>query len=282
VRIATALNRLLRLPGASVIDVSITHARSDHPHGPVATPATGSAPDAGRSAVICRSMVVALSAGATSISAPAAASSNASCDACAARRAGSISSPWRGRPDAHHTRDFENVVAWLAPSRPRPRSRSLLRVGWGTVGKIVTRVVADQLDERRLGGPVAIGCDEIRYRRGRRYLTSVVNHESGAIVWCAAGRNAATLQRFFDELGDRRESIRAVSIDMAGGYAKAIRDIISHADIYFGPFHVIRLAQRAGDQVRRDEWNAHELSHTRTGKWGAPIEMGVKVIAVGR
>jgi transposase len=149
------------------------------------------------------------------------------------------------RPDAHHTRDFENVVAWLAQHMAKTQITRLLRIGWSTVGRIVTCVVADQLDERRLSGLVAIGCDEISYRRGQRYLTSVVNHETGAIVWCAAGRNAATLQRFFDELGDRRDSIRAVSIDMAGGYAKAIADNIPEAEICFDPFHVVRLGQRA-------------------------------------
>ena len=33
------------------------------------------------------------------------------------------------------------------------------------------------------------------------------------------------------------------------------------------PFHVCRLASRATDQVRRDEWNAHDRSHTPTGRW---------------
>jgi transposase len=86
-------------------------------------------------------------------------------------------------------------------------------------------------------------------------------------VWCAPGRNAQTLQAFFDLLGERRGSIRAVSIDMSGGYEKAIRENVPDAEICFDPFHVVRLAQRAVDQVRRDEWNAHERSHTRTGKW---------------
>src|ERR1039458_10530948 len=82
------------------------------------------------------------------------------------------------------------------------------------------RVVNDHLDERRLDGLVAIGCDEISYRRGQRYLTSVVDHHAGAIVWCSPGRKAQTLQRFFTELGpERTKTIRAVSIDMSGGYA---------------------------------------------------------------
>jgi len=89
---------------------------------------------------------------------------------------------------------------------------------------------------------------------------------TGAIVWCSPGRNAQTLQAFFTELGERRHTIRAVSIDMSGGYAKAIGEN-TRAEICFGPFHVVRLAQRAVDQFRRDEWNAHERSHTKAGRW---------------
>jgi transposase len=143
----------------------------------------------------------------------------------------------------------------------------LLRIGWDTVGRIVERVVSDHLDHRRLVGLIAIGVDEISYRRGQRYLTSVADHSSGSIVWCAPGRNAATLQAFFDLLGERRHTIRAVSIDMAGGYQQAVRENLPDAEICFDPFHVVRLAQRAVDQVRRDEWNAHERSHTPEGKW---------------
>jgi transposase len=165
--------------------------------------------------------------------------------------------PW-ARTGAHHTRDFEDVVAWLAQQMAKIPITGLLRVGWDTVGNIAT----EHLDEDLRAGLVAIGVDEISYRRGQRYLTSVVDHHPGAIVWCSPGRNAATLQAFFTELGERRNSIRAVSIDMSGGYEKAIRDSIPDAEVCFDPFHGVRLAQRAVDQVRRDEWNAHDRSHT--------------------
>ena len=171
------------------------------------------------------------------------------------------------RPGAAHTRDFEDVVAWLAQQMAKTPIAGLLRIAWDTVGRIVERVVAEHLDERRLEGLIAIGVDEISYRRGQRYLTSVVDHHARAIVWCAPGRNAQTLQAFFDELGDRKRSIRAVSIDMSGGYEKAIRANIPDAEVCFDPFHVVRLGQRAVDQVRRDEWNAHERSHTPRGRW---------------
>jgi transposase len=174
--------------------------------------------------------------------------------------------PW-ARAGSRYTRDFEDVVAWLAQQMAKAPIAGLLRIAWDTVGRIVERVVSEHLDEQRLEGLVAIGVDEISYRRGQRYLTSVADHRTGAIVWCAPGRNSPTLQAFFDELGPRRHSIRAVSIDMSGEYQRAIRAAIPQAEICFDPFHVCRLGSRATDQVRRDEWNAHERSHTPKGKW---------------
>jgi transposase len=143
--------------------------------------------------------------------------------------------PW-ARPGAHHTRDFEDTVAWLAQQMAFSAITRLLRVGWATVGRIVQRVVAEHLDEDRLAGLVLIGVDEISYRRHHRYLTTVADHASGAIVWCAPGRNSATLQGFFDELGDRKNQVRAVSIDMSGEYQRAIRTAVPHAEICFDPF----------------------------------------------
>jgi len=173
--------------------------------------------------------------------------------------------PW-ARAGARHTRDFEDLAAFLAQQMAKTPITRLLRIGWDTVGQIVARVVADRLDAERLAGLVMIGCDEISYRRGQRYLTQVCDHHTGAIVWAKPGRNAATLQDFFDELGDRKASIQAVSIDMNGGYEKAIRTAVPDAQICFDPFHVVQLAGRAVDDVRRGEWNQAGKSKTAPGR----------------
>ena len=174
--------------------------------------------------------------------------------------------PW-ARPRARHTRDFEDLVAFMAQQMAKTPITTLLRIGWDTVGAIVERVVADRLDVERLQGLVMIGVDEISYRRGQRYLTQVCDHRTGAIVWASPGRNAATLQAFFDELGEDAQSIRAVSIDMNGGYEKAIRHGLPDAQICFDPFHVVQLASRAVDDVRRAEWNTAGKSKTGHGRW---------------
>ena len=264
-RVTTAFNRLLRLPGASVLDVSFTA------EGVIVSVrlrrrrrVCSRCGQTGRLAIhgrrVKRWRHLDLGANRCIIECEL---RRLWCRSCGAQFE---AVPW-ARAGSRYTRDFEDVVAWLAQQMAKTPIAGLLRIAWDTVGRIVARVTADHLDERRLEGLVCIGVDEISYRRHHRYLTSVADHRSGAIVWCRAGRNSATLQAFFDELGPRKDSIRAVSIDMSGEYQRAIRDAIPDAEICFDPFHVCRLASRATDQVRRDEWNAHERSHTATGRW---------------
>lgn len=171
------------------------------------------------------------------------------------------------RPGARHTRDFEDVVAFLAQQMAKTPVAKLMRIAWSTIGAIVERVVADHLDEGRLTGLVRIGVDEISYRKGQRYLTCVADHHGGGIVWSAKGRSAATLAEFFELLGERKRSIEAVSIDMSGGYEKAIREHVPDAEVCFDPFHVVQLAGRAVDELRRREWREQGKSKTTAGRW---------------
>ena len=92
-----------------------------------------------------------------------------------------------------------------------------MRVAWRTVGAIAGRVVADARAARDpFDGLRRIGIDEISYRRGHKYLMVVVDHDTGRLVWAAAGHDRATLQTFFDLLGPERAShIRLVSADAA-------------------------------------------------------------------
>ena len=172
------------------------------------------------------------------------------------------------RGGARYTRDFDDLTAWLAQQMNQTQITRLMRIGWETVGNVVARVVAEKLPSGRLNGLELIGVDEVSYGADHRFLTSVVNHESGAIVWATEGRNAASLQAFFDQLTDEQKaSIRAVSIDMSAGYEKAIRGSIPDAEIAFDPFHVVKLGGEAADKVRREEYNAHGRSSTGEGKW---------------
>ena len=67
------------------------------------------------------------------------------------------------------------------------------------------------------------GVDEFSYRKRHRYVTIVVDHDRRRVIWAGEGRSAETLKGFFGELGaDCCSGIKEVTIDMAGGYIKAI------------------------------------------------------------
>jgi transposase len=121
------------------------------------------------------------------------------------------------------------------------------------VGAIITRVQADvDATVDRFGGLRRIGIDEISYKRGQRYLTVVVDHDTGRLVWAGVGRDEATLGRFFDLLGPQRcAQITHVTADAAHWIAHAVRVRCPQAIRCADPFHVVAWATDALDEVRR-------------------------------
>jgi transposase len=160
------------------------------------------------------------------------------------------------RPGSGFTRDVEDLVVWLATRMDKTAVRRLTRIAWQTVGAICQRVVADRLDPDRLQELFEIGIDEVAWRKGHRYLTLVTDHRSGKVIWGSPGKDTATCDRFFAELGtDRAARLAAVSTDMGPAYLKSVTTKAPGAIVCIDPFHVVKLATDALDQVRRQVWN---------------------------
>ena len=76
------------------------------------------------------------------------------------------------------------------------------------------------------------------------------------VVYVADGKDAATVKEFADFLeahGGRREAVTDASIDMGAAFEAGIKESFPNAEITFDKFHVIKLANEAVDQVRREE-----------------------------
>jgi transposase len=165
-------------------------------------------------------------------------------------------------PFARHrsglTCDFEDLVAYLATKTDKTAITRILRIDWDTVGRACERVVADGLDPCRLDGLVSIGVDEVSWRKHHRYLTLVTDHAAGKIVWGAEGKDTATLDAFFDDLGsEKAAALQAVSMDMGPAFAKSVTapGHAPQAIICIDPFHAVKLAGDALDVLRRQTWN---------------------------
>lgn len=167
-----------------------------------------------------------------------------------------VAVPW-ARYQAGHTHDFDAQVAWLATKSSKTAVTELMRIAWRTVGAIITRVWADTDNEfDRFANLSRIGIDEISYKRGHKYLTVVVDHDSGRLLWAAPGRDRATLSMFFDALGDERSAkITHVSADAAPWIAAVVAERCPDAVQCADSFHIIKWATEALDEVRRGAWN---------------------------
>jgi transposase len=166
------------------------------------------------------------------------------------------------RPGARFTRDFEDLVGWLATTMDKTAIRRLVRIDWDTVGRIIERVMATELDPNRLDKLFVAGVDEVSWRKGHKYLTLVSNHETGKFVWGKEGKDTATLDEFFEELGpERSEAITALSMDMGPAFEKSAKKPghAVKAVICYDPFHVVQLVTDALDKVRRQVWQEMRL-----------------------
>lgn len=178
--------------------------------------------------------------------------------------------PW-ARHDSDFTRPFEDVVAALAQRLNKSAVAEMTGISWPTVGNIAQRLVEEKLDPNRFDNLRRIGVDEISYRRHHKYLTVVVDHDTGSVVWAAEGKSSKTLHSFFKLLGpERLKAVEIVSMDMSAAYQKAVKEALPHADIVFDRFHVARLAQQALDEVRRSqmrELEATERKPLKGSRW---------------
>ena len=189
--------------------------------------------------------------------------------------------PW-ARPRSGFTRDFEQQCTWLAVHTSRSAVSELLRVAWRTVGRMV-KSVGDEARARvdLLAGLRRIGIDELSHRKGHKYVTVVIDHDTGRLVWMEAGRDKETLGRFFDALGpERSAALQLVSADGAEWIDSVVSERAPQATRCMDPFHVVQWATRALDEVRREKWNelreagagahAKELKNARWALWKNP------------
>jgi transposase len=192
--------------------------------------------------------------------------------------------PW-ARHDSRFTKDFEDQCAWMAVHVSKTTLAELLRVAWRTVGRIIGSVVDERSAEvDPLNGLRKIGIDEVSFRRGQRYLTVVVDHETARVVWVQEGRDEATLERFFDRLGPARTAaLRFVTADGAEWIKSVLARRCPKATVCLDPFHVVSWATKALDEVRRAVWNearrsgqtslARDLKGARYALWKNPEDL---------
>lgn len=175
--------------------------------------------------------------------------------------------PW-ARPGARHTRDFEDTVLWLAQRTDRTSVATLMRCAWETVTAIIKRGVAELLDERRLTALYRIGVDEICYRHPHRYLTIIGDHASGTVIDVQPGKSRESLTNFYTSQSDSiLAGIEAVTMDVSSVYTAVTQEHLPEATICYDGFHILQWVNRALDRVFSEAAAGPEKVHMSSTQW---------------
>lgn len=161
--------------------------------------------------------------------------------------------PW-ARHSSDYTYDFETAVTWLALHTTAQDVSEYFRIKWHTVGSIARRVQESLEKEQpnRFDDLEEIGIDETSYKKGHKYMTVVINHKTGQLIWANKGHGKEVLSGFFQSLtAEQRAKIKYVTADGARWIADCISEYCPTAERCIDPFHVVAWANDCLDEVRR-------------------------------
>ena len=150
-----------------------------------------------------------------------------------------------------YTQAFERYVLELSQRMTIRDVAEHLQVGWDLVKDIQHRYLSRKFRRIKLKHLRQIAIDEIAIGRGHRYLTVVLDLESGAVVLVGDGKGAEALDPFWKRLKRSRAKIEAVAMDMSPAYLNAVQTHLRRAAIVFDHFHIHKLFNDNLSDLRR-------------------------------
>jgi transposase len=169
-------------------------------------------------------------------------------------------------PRRSYTKRFERYVRELSRRMTIRDVAAHLGVGWDLVKDIQKRDLARRFAKPKLKHLRRIAIDEIAVAKGHRYMTIVLDLDSGAVVFVGDGKGADALKPFWKRLRPSGARIEAVAMDMSAAYRGAVSAHLKEAVIVFDHFHVIKLFNDKLSDLRRSLYHRAEADQKKVLK----------------
>lgn len=165
--------------------------------------------------------------------------------------------PW-AEPYQRQTKRLQQQLALDAASMPVVHVAAKYRLGWNTVRRAEGAALARWDATRKLVPLEMVGVDEKylgrRHKLPYDYVTIVSNLATGEPVWIGPGRDAETLTVWLRSLTrDAKKGIKLFAMDAHAPFRAAIRGDpdLTKTPIVHDPFHIVKRANEAVDDIRR-------------------------------
>jgi transposase len=127
-----------------------------------------------------------------------------------------------------------------------------LGISWDVIKDIQKRDLTKRFSRPCLKNVKRIAIDEIAVRKGHRYLTVVLDMDTGAVIFVGDSKGGDALEPFWNRLKSSKAKIKAVAMDMSPAYISAVSSHLPKATIVFDHFHVVKLFNDKLSDLRRD------------------------------
>ena len=155
-------------------------------------------------------------------------------------------------PRYRHTKSFARYILELSRLMTIKDVAQHLGISWDVVKDIQKQDLQRRFSRPKLKHLRQIAIDEISVGQGHRYITLVLDLESGAVVYVGEGKGGDALTAFWKRLRSSGAKIDAVASDMSPAYFEAVLTNLPQATLVFDRFHVMQLFNDKLSNLRRE------------------------------
>ena len=189
------------------------------------------------------------------------------CSACQGTT--QLNVPW-AREGSHFTLLFEALALTLAREMPVSACARILRCSDNALWRQIDAHIALARAKENYSETEVIGIDETSCAKGHSYITLVHDLSKGKLIYATPGKDASTVQRFTEDFRAHQgkpEAIEVVCMDMSKAFIAGAAKHLPTASVAFDGFHVVQLANKAVDAVRREEARDENWLKKTRGVW---------------
>ena len=155
-------------------------------------------------------------------------------------------------PRRHYIKRLAKYVLFLLRCATIKDVAAIVGLSWDVVKDIEKRHLNQRFRLPRLKGVRHIAIDEISIGKGHRYLTVVLDLDSGKVLFVGEGKGADALKPFWQRANRCKQcKIHSVAIDMSTAYINAVSTKLKSARIVFDRFHIVKLCNEMLTKLRR-------------------------------
>lgn len=174
------------------------------------------------------------------------------CDECGVHL---VDVPW-SQTQSGFTLLFEALIMILSQSMPVNAVSRLIGETDNRIWRVIEHYVEEARRELDLSEVKHIGMDETSTKRGHSYVTLFVDMDEKRVIDVEEGKKSDVVEEFvldFRKHGGEPEKVTDVCCDMSPAFISGIEDHLSDALITYDRYHVMKVLNKAVDDVRKRE-----------------------------